>query len=242
MKKTVFTVLFLFLATISHALTLAEIRSEVRYAIKDSTKTVNTPRWTDDALNKKIDIIQRQIAVDTRCIYKEERSTPTANTSEYSMPTDCYIIDRVAYLSASSVTATMQYKKLEPWTLPGLDISYQTYWENLSAGLPTMYAEKGNSIVLVPKPSAVYCSTGAIKWDYFAIPETVSEDSDEPWNGLKNLYGYQYLIIRGVAISCLEDEGYEISTKKQIYDVLIQRMTGALLDKPDMKSSNIPVR
>lgn len=241
--KNLFKALFLviLIQSLAVAADRAVLLRQLRYSIKDTSTTTNNVRWTDDILLERMNIVQEKIAMDTLCLYKEHQSTPTAEQAEYTLPTDMYVIDRVAYLSQSSATAFCEFKKLKAYTLPGLDTNVNILWENSTSGLPMRYYEKGNVIGLNPKPSSVYVSTGALKIDYYARPQEMDSDDDVPWNGFYPLYSFHDLIIQGTAIWCLSDEGYDVSAREQKYYRLLDRMKNAVRYKPDQNSGSIPV-
>lgn len=188
-----------------YADTLSSLRESIRYKLQDSTSTVSVTRWSDIELNKRINTVQRDVAKNTRCLYVNEYSTPVAGIREYSKPLNCIAIDRVSVINVSSTTAANQYRKLPFLSIGGMDRD-KIGWESYTAGLPMTYYTRGDNIGFDRPFSAVYCSTGAIKVDYYKYPADMSADSDQPFDSSVSLQVYSDVIILGVAYKCKQDE------------------------------------
>ncbi len=232
MKKTIALILLFFTMPL-FALDRKDIRVEIRYKVDDTTNTYSTPRWTDGTLNNRINIVQRNISQFTNCLYKRATSSPTAGQQEYGMPSDCRTIDRVSFFTTSSTSA---YKKLAWVSMVGKDRD-SPYWENLTAGTPTEYYERGTVIGLIPAPSSTYCyvSSPSLKIDYYAEETDLSADSDVPWSGNTSLVSYQYLIVLGVTIMCKQDDRLwgEVDRYVTEYNQGITLMKQFIFTKPD---------
>ena len=240
MKKLLFCLMFFAISV--EAKTLSEIRSAVQYKIGDSAATVSNPRWSSAELNIRINDAQRFIAKTTHCLYVQGLSTPVAGTREYSKPTNCISIDRVSVIQNSSATAYNQYKKLPLVTMGGLDRDFPTWEQNL-AGLPLRYYLRGDKIGFDRPFSAVYCSTGAIKIDYFKYPADMTSDSSEPYDGVDFLQNYSDVIVLGVAYKCKQDENKwnEATTLQAEYVAEINLMMDNLNFNTDSTVSHITI-
>lgn len=236
-RKLIFLII-LFASVPLYALDLIATRVQIRAQIGDiSTDTVKQ-RWSDSLLNDRINIVQRNIAVYTRCIYGRSFITPTTGQAEYNLPSDCMTIDRVSYLI---ITTTSAYKKLAWRSMGGLDRD-SPYWENLSSGMPKYYYERGNMIGLSPAPGVSYSNQNALKIDYFVLPTNLIFDTDVPFNGDYSLYPFHDLIILGVVIMCKTDDNRynEVQILKAEYYRLLDIMDKRIWDKPD-KAGNISI-
>lgn len=197
MKKHFIVIsLFLVLCGISQATTLSDIRSQVRYDIRDTTDTVNIDvRFSDTILNQRINIVQDYVVRYTKCLYTRNISTPVAGQQEYLLPSDCSAIDRVRFTGSA--------QRLVGRTLAGLDNEIPS-WESTSAGIPRYYYRRGNNIGLYPAPSVTLATSGALKIDYFQKATAMTSDSDTIFNGDASLADYANVIIEGVDIMCLQ--------------------------------------
>lgn len=240
-KIAVATVLTLFVSLSPvMALTRSDIREQVRYFINDATSTTTNTRWTDDVLNKRINIVQTDSAIWTRCLMGRVLITPVAEVSEYRMPDDLVTVDRVSYLSVTG--STISYRKLEWTTMSKMDID-KTNWEYVSASVPQWYYERRNLIGLHPKPSAAYCQARALKIDYYKVPDALDEDTDEPWDADYSLRGYHYLIVTGVVAMCKKDEGIlnEYQAYQNEYMAQLSLMKEYINTKPDRGVQQIKI-
>jgi len=206
MKKKLlymFTVLFLF-SNLVFGLTRGEIRTGIRYKIRDTTDTLNNdnPRWTDGILNQRINNAQDFIVGYTHCLYDKYLISPVTGQSEYNLPPGWTTIDRVSYMHT---TSTSGYKKLTQSEQVNLDRDMQT-WEIRTAGYPMYYYIRGSSIGIVPKPSGGYSHANALKIEYYKKPTDLTADTDIPFDGFYNLYIWHDLIECKVTAECLEDE------------------------------------
>jgi hypothetical protein len=205
MKKLLIVLSFLAVYGSAEAKNWSQIYSDIQYKIGDSTATVSNSKWTKSELLIRANDIQQFIAKTTHCLYIQELSTPTVNVREYIKPTNCISIDRVSLIQNSSTTAYNQYKKLTYVTMGNLDRDFPS-WEQNTSGLPLRYYIRGDKVGFDRPFSAVYCSTGAIKIDYFKYPADMSADIDEPFDGVDYLQIYSNIIALGVAYKCKQDE------------------------------------
>jgi hypothetical protein len=236
MRKTVLTAVFLLflLCDIIFSLTRNEILEQIRYYVNDTTGTINTSRWTDDFLRKRIDIVQTEIAIFTKCLRGRCLITPIADQSEYRMPNNLITIDRVSFLISGS---TIGYKKLDWASMVGMDRDVP-HWENLSPGLPQYYYERRNFFGLKPKPARGYCAERAIKLDYYKKPDAMVDDADEPFDNDYSLRGYHQLIILGVVVMCKKDEykWADVQYLQQEYMMWLNLMKEYIRTKPDREA------
>lgn len=219
--KRLAIILMVMLPISSYALTLEEIRKQVRYSVMDTTDTVNTPRWTDSMLNEYIDVAEKRISMFTDCCYGRWTITPSTGVQEYPKPPDMYKIDMVRYMQTSS---TYSYQRLDFIDYPAMDKDINLSWLNVSSGIPRNYYERGQYIGLYQKPSISYCWTNALMVEGWKVPDTMSGATDTPWDGDYSLVGYHFMIVLDVTIRIKENEGYAVPDKKQEFWTLIDYM------------------
>ena len=234
MRKYLLSIAMLLVVSPAQCLTRGEIRTQVRWLVGDTevSTTTNKQRWTDDIINARINIVQEEIARQTRCSYGRALSTPTAGIQEVLLPSDVLNIDRVTFISISG--STVAYRKLEGVTMPGLDRDNPT-WESLPAGIPRYYYIRGQYIGLVPAPSSTYAVSKALKIDYYKKPAALTTDSCEPFDGDYALSAYHDLLIKGVVIMCRKDNGQDASALIQEYYALIKQMGDEIRTRPDIQ-------
>jgi hypothetical protein len=230
MRKILFAGLLLFVATISNALNLGEIRKEIRYGIVDTTDTVNSPRWSDSILNEFIDVAQKRIAMFTDCCYGRWTINPSTGIQEYSKPTDMYKIDMVRYMQTSS---TYSYRRVDFKDFAALDRDINTSWMNVSSGTPQFYYERGAYIGLYQKPSLSYSWTNALMIEGWKVPATMDDDSDIPWDADYSLTGFHFMIILDVVAKVKECEGTSAADKKSEFWAMIDYFRRWVKSRPD---------
>jgi hypothetical protein len=233
MKRIFGSLLFVIVFTsVSFALTLGEIRQQVRYDISDSTDTVNINSvFTDTTLNARINMVVDQITSYTRCLKGRCLITPIAETQEYRLPEDCIAVDRVAFVSVAVSSTT--YRKLVGREFVGLDVTYPT-WESQGSGCPREYYIRRNLLGLYPKPSATYAQVRALKLDYYKRSAQMVSDSDEPFDGDYSLRQYHYLVITGVTVMCRRSLNIDYSSLKSEFLADVAIMKESVKFAPDI--------
>lgn len=236
MKKLILSLaLIASIAQAGDALTRLQIREQARYRLQDATSTITSQdyAWSNDIINKRINIVQEQIATYTRCLAGQKIYFSSAGIQEYDKPSDCIVVDRVAFSSVAKSTTT--YQKLVWESLGSLDRDHGV-WEASPPGKPSIYYERANKIGLYPTPSSTYSGTSTIKIDYYKRPAELDGDTDIPFDGDYSLYAYHGLIIDGVVIMCLQDKYYfdgMIQAMKAEYMANLEIMRKEILTRPD---------
>jgi hypothetical protein len=186
MKKFILaSILCISITGITHALNLGEIRTEVRLHIKDS----NTSRqnYTDAQLNSMINQAHRDVCNISWVIKKSDDFELSVNTTHYALPTDLIQITRV----------TFRDEALTEKSIAGLDGEFEeSDWET-SSGYPEDYYQNPvlpGYISFYPWP-ATSSSTGTVKVQYIAKANTLSSDSDTPFNGDDRFQDYSDILI-----------------------------------------------
>ena len=195
MKKLTI-ILFLFLPSLSHAITLAELRKEVRRQVND----IPTPkiRFTNSHINDAINEAQRNIAINTYAVQRTTIQTIVSLQNNYVLPTYCF---GVKYVTRN--TTTGQSFLLKEITREQLaeDINRGDLFIETSTVPYSYYMSKlGFSVILYPRPSGT--ALGNVNINCFGIPENLVNDIDVPFNmpelGYEDnsLYAYHDLIVK----------------------------------------------
>lgn len=201
--KKILVLLVLFSSNV-YALSLLEIRNQVRRNVEDLNITSALESWTDTELNFLINQGQREICDETYCLYTSSSITTVAGTQEYTLDSDIQFVDRVIYDNLPLVKKTIQE----------LDREIST-WLSTSSGTPTSYYidyEK-KRVGVYPKPG-----TGTLILYHQMIPTDLSSDADIPFNTVYKYYPYHHVIIDYV----LSYIYYQIGDQKK-YDWAQQR-------------------
>ena len=211
------------------SLTLKEITKQSRNRIGDTFDKKFYLDYTDAELHKKINVIKDEIISFSRGIEGRWTSSTTVNKREYPISTTTLVITRVCYSVISSTNVDSgEYKRLTPITLGGLDKKVSSLWETTAAGLPTRYYKRAGMLGLHPKPSAAYASTHTVlRVDIIKRPAPLVNDADIPFDDLKYLYPYHYLIVKGVTAMC-NRIGWDT------YYMLLEKMRKDLAYQPDV--------
>lgn len=226
---------FMVVSQCGYATTRGEIRRQVRYDIQDTTDTVSiNTRFSDTILNVRINLVQEKITAETLCLYGRCFITPVAEQAEYRLPTDCLIVDRVSFLSITSSTSS--YKKLDQWTLSGLDADVPA-WEYASSGLPTKYYIRRNLIGLYYKPSSTYATARALKIDYYKKADDMTSDDDVPFDSDYSLTTYHNLVVLGTVIMCKRSMGVDYSKEFAEYLAGLEIMKNNCRYNPDLSEN-----
>lgn len=181
----------------SYSLTLGDIVNQVRSSLADVDVTTATQRWSDTELYRIINEGHRMVADTTWCITKSSQITLVVGTTMYALPDDCYVLDRVVYDSDTPLPET---------TIGTLDRDNK-YWQQDSTGTPEKYylSLDGDDIGLYYVPSA----STTIDINYIAVAETMASTSTVPFNGIKKLYAYHYLLVYYTLWHCYTEDGQQ---------------------------------
>lgn len=164
------------------ALTLREIRTEVR-----TLMTVKGEMGTNLYNNYLTSIInegQRQAVIENRPIIKSSQTLLSVGTTFYVLPSDFLQMSRVS----------LNYDVLDEVTPEALDKT--DGWQE-TGSLPTHYFinfATRTKIGMYPFPSSS-SSTGTLRYDYFAMAQDLSADADVPFNGITEMAPYHYMLV-----------------------------------------------
>lgn len=227
MKKIVRILLFTFLLfpAAGHTLTLTQIRSDARIFVKDASST--RQRFTDTQFNTFINQGQRDIVNAVWPIQKTTSFDLVNGTTYYSLPTDIIEIGRV----------TRQFRNLLEVSLQKLDSDFTNSSWALSGGTPQYYFQdpaQTDKIGFYPFPNST-SSTGTITVHYYAEADTLSSDSDVPFNDEERFTPYHDLLTFYTAyrIFMIEGEVDRASIYRQEYESRLQVMRDRVGSRPN---------
>lgn len=195
--------------SLGHALTLAQLKTEMRRNLRDTSSDTSDQRYSDALLTDFANEAQRDIVNTTWLSYKTTSYVLTANTTYYSLPDD--IIVPVQAIFKNSGGSTIELNEVSLKSLYDNNVG----WEKIT-GNPNQY-------VVTQATSSTANSTSSLKISYFPIPNNTStgtvtlwyynqvddlvSDSDVPFNGKRNLYPYHMAIVYHTAMRLKIIEG-----------------------------------
>ena len=176
--------LTVFIYSICFAMTLDDLRTQLRIIVKD----VNSERWTDTQLTDIINIAQQNVMALTWNVCGSTSIVTAIGQREYALPLNVYAIQRV----------TLDNKLITEISIPKLD--EDNNWEDSTTeATPTQYYTKRyftpsetNWIMgFDPIPS----STQTAKIYFNQIPTDMSDSTDIPFEGEYKLTPYHSILI-----------------------------------------------
>jgi len=196
MKRILLLGLFLLFApALSSALTLSQLRTEVRKAIDD--QSTSRPAWTNSQLNDYLNEAQREV---TNAMWLVEDTTQyvlSPRTTYYLLPNDV-----LAVLNVDFRAKDKSYLKLEETNLKTLRTDNPD-WRN-QRGSPTEYyvdnATGTDQLLITYIGIPTEASTGTVILRYAALPDDMSSDSDVPFDGRRELYTFHMSLVYHVAM------------------------------------------
>jgi len=195
-----------------YADTLKQIREDIRYELRDIIQFTMKPKFNDQIYNTLINEAQKDMVSRTRCLETVLYMNTTADTMEYSLPSDLLLIEEVKYANVSSsltvVFSTTGFKSLERYTIMGLNSNFP-YWETLK-GMPLRYTVVGSTMIFQPIPSVSFSGENRVKIYYYRKVNSLVNDSDIPFNGLDYLVPY-HSIIKWYVCARLSDDPNKIA-------------------------------
>ncbi len=225
MRKIKLFLLTLFLfGSFAHALTLSELRAQVRIRIKDAN--ASRQRYTDVQINALLNESHRDIVNATWVIAKSTSFALVSGTTYYLMPTDVIDIQRVTFRDVP----------LKEISFQGQDGQTASAWE-LSGGLPSRYFQDATQVGYIgfyPWPNST-SSTGTVKMQYYAEANTLSSDSDIPFDNQNRYLPYNDLltIFTCYKIFLLEGETAKSDAYAKEYENRLALMRDRVRSKPN---------
>ncbi|TXH50773.1 MAG: hypothetical protein E6Q97_19715 [Desulfurellales bacterium] len=193
MEKLFLAVFFGLFAHAAAALTLADIRTQVRRNVRDTSADTNFQRYSDAVLTDTINSAQREVVNAVWMLSTDTTFSAAAGTMFYDQPANFLAPLKVAFQKSGTSTRVELTEKSQA----GL-YSLNQNWES-QTGTPIHYyvRQKPDASVkqigLYPAPAAT--SLGTVYLTYTYTPDDLSADSDEPFNGAPWLRTYHKVIV-----------------------------------------------
>lgn len=180
----------------AHALTVGEIKNEVRRYIEDTD--VNNPRRSDAIIISLINEGQREM---NNFLWLSLRATSyalTSGTSYYNLPVDLIAVKQVYFKdSAGYNNLSLGERSQKELYQSNPDWDRQTgsptdYWIS-AATAPVSSSSNTLRISYIPIPTLN--ATGTITVWYMSQVGPVTADSDLPFDGRTDLFPYHYALV-----------------------------------------------
>jgi len=223
MRKIIAVCFLLFVYCTANALTLKDIRSQIRRHMGDLNSTSAQEIWQDTELDFLINQGQRVTCDRTWCIIKSTTISLATDTTYYNLPSDFYVSKRVEY-GTSLLNETVIEK---------LDRDSDS-WLSTSTGTPANYYinSERTQVGMYPVPDSTAATT-IIMW-YLPVPADLTSDSDIPFNGIYKLYSYHHLLVYYSLAHIMFAEGNpNAATWFNLYNLGVARMEDNIKVKLD---------
>jgi hypothetical protein len=237
MLKYAVPFLLLFAGSHAFALTLSEIRTQVRRNVRDTATDTTLQRYLDATITEYVNEAQREVVNLTWCVEKSTSYVLTAGTTYYDLPSDFLGVQQVTFTDSDSTTFLL--KEISE------KVQYQTNadFEMTALGQPTQYftrmPDSGTAmeIAYVPIPDTS-ASTGTVNVQYAYQPADLSGASDVPFDGFLTLYPYHGALVARATASIKQIEGR--NDEAAIYFQLFDRYMAQMKDKNGAMPSYLP--
>lgn len=242
MKKIFFLISLLAFPSIVSALTVSDIKTQIRRNIRD-TDTSN-PRYDDTVLLDLINEGQNEINNQTMLSNSVTIYTLTNGTSYYSLPTDYFTPNEIYFKKNTGETIKLSEVKQ--------DKLYQSKpdWER-TRGEPNIYWISDSTLTVsggtvtkrisyIPVPNNL--STGTITMWYFTQISNVVNDSDIPFNGAYELLPFHYAIVYYVTMRLKVIDGIidEANAYQSLYSNSVSRLNNMLYGTKPVQTQATP--
>ncbi len=214
------------------ALTLSDMRTEVRRSVRDTSSITNLRRYSDTVLTTFINEGQRVISYRTGIVTDSSPVVLSSGVNFVAVPTNFINAFRVTWSTATNSTCC-------EINLPELDLRQldedngNTDWTSSTASTPSNYYmiySQTARVFVHPIPQ----TNGYVKMYFYALPADLSSDSDIPFDSSLRLYIYHDLIAYYVIARILTIEGIaeEAAYYTQLYEMGIAEINQKFGRKP----------
>jgi len=245
MKKYVLSLLVLLVGTPCFGMNLSDIRTTIRRLVRDNGSAVANRRYSDAELRDFINEGQKEINSLLAPCQKTTSYVLTGGVTYYNLPPDFLNIDQAYFDDRQGNRIELEEKSRN-----GL-VDYNIEWEK-DSGEPTTYliefatsavqnSTRSLRIGYTPTPvaSTTTASTGTVTlWYYFQFAD-VSADSDLPFDGMRHLFPYHYILVYYTAMRCMLMEGItdEASAYGKMYQNYLAVMDSRMKQMPNYNPS-----
>lgn len=233
--RRIFFWFLLFLPAFAHALTLSDLRTEVRLAVRDNPSDSTFRRYSDATLLNYLNEAQRDMVNMTSLAERTTAYILTAGVTYYTLPTDLTSIKQL-YFTRSNDTIQLEqrlqkslYDKTPNWDRNSGTPS--SYW--VSGATSPSQSSTDLRISYFPVPTRL--STGTVTIWYNAIVSDMSSDSDAPFDNRRHLYTYHiglayHTVMR---IKLREGKADEAASYNALYLNTVEVMRRRVTEMPD---------
>lgn len=217
----------LFPSNKAEALTLSQLRDQIRLHVKDVGTSSTRQTFTDTQLNSLINEAQRDVVNGVWPIQKSTSFELVSGTTYYALPTDLIEVTRVTWTD----------KNLKETTFIAEDAAASNaQWER-TGGQPTSYFQDPTQpgyVGFKPYPNST-TSTGTIKMQYVAYATDLSSDSGVPFNSINRLVPFHDLLVLYPCYKIFLIQGNQIKFQMyaQQYEARLAMMSAKFGSKPN---------
>lgn len=222
MRKIIIVFGVLLFWSSAKALTLSEIRTEIRRNMRDTSSTSTLQRYSDALILDYINQGQREVNNLTWAVEKTTEVTVSNGTIYYDMPDDYIATIKVTFLKAGQ-TKPIELKEESRKSLLNSNVSWET-----TTGLPNSYylrqATDDSTMEMAFIPPAATTSIGTATIIYFCQPDALVSDSDVPFNDALWLVPYNNVLVYYVTarLKTIENRTTEAQMYFQLYQATVQ--------------------
>lgn len=230
------------------ALTLSQVRSEIRRTVRDTSSTPEDQRYSDEVLLSYINEAQREIVNLSMLSEKATTYVLTPRTTYYALPNDVITVTQVKFRGIRD-TQTLELNEVSRENLR----QKSPNWESVN-GTPVDYyvsqstgssASSTSTLLISYIPIPTTNSTGTVTvWYYNQVDDLVS-DSDVPFNGKRNVYPYHMALVYYVTyrLKAIEGRADEAEFYLGLFNNQVAMMVANLGKLPNYRPSvNVPNR
>jgi hypothetical protein len=224
----------------AQALTLAQVRTEVRRAIRDNPADSSRYRYSDAVLLDFINEAQREVVNMTWLAEKTTTYVLSARTSYYVLPDDYLAVTQAyfRYPGGDTIELDELSQKGLYDTMPGWESesgSPVNYWVS-NATNPSVSNPTPMRISYIPVPTTQ--STGTVTLWYLQQVADLANDTDVPFDGRRTVYPYHMGIVYHVVTRIKLIEGK--ADEAQLYQVMFTNSVGISNDRMGRRPNYTP--
>lgn len=232
MRKAALVAILLLQAGLASALTLAEIRTQVRRNLQDTATDSTLQNYSDAFIDSIINEGQREVVNNTRSLEATYSATLIAKTTYYALPSNFMTARKATYRRSGTTSELEETSEINILT-NNPDFERQS-------GPPTKYflrvsTQSGTAMQIGYNPVPTTASTGTVTLSYFALATDLSADSDVPFNGLLFLVPYHNALVYFSTgrIKLMEHRAEEAGAYLQLYTAAVTSMKDRLNSMPN---------
>ena len=226
---------------VCHALTVSEIKTEIRRAVSDNPSNSSFQRYSDAFLLSLINEAQREITILGDLADRTTAYVLTPRTTYYSLPADLISIKQVYFADKSNQLSELDelsqkslYDKNPAWERNSGQPN--SYWVSQATN-PRSQNSAPLRISYIPIPT--HLSTGTVTVWYSYIMPDLAADGDVPFDNRRNLYLYHYAFVyyAVMRIKIIENKPTEAAAYQQFYSASLTFMKGKIGERPNYSPS-----